>query len=64
MQAHHVDEISVWTWVATLAFVLIAVAAIFVGTQENLRVATGVNGSGLPMVEPGLLPPTVADPRA
>lgn len=46
MEAHHghLDEISVWTWVATLAFILIALTAVLIGTHDNLRVAKDVTG--------------------
>jgi hypothetical protein len=66
METHHghVDEISVWTWVATLAFILIALAAILMGTHDNLRVARDA-GPAVPLVQPGLLPPNgMADARA
>ena len=34
----HVDEISVWSWVAAAAFALIALAAVVVATHDNMRV--------------------------
>ena len=66
MEAHHghLDEISVWTWVATLAFILIAATAVLIGTHDNLRVAKDVTGPSLPLVQPALLPPSPVDPRA
>ncbi|HEY2186482.1 MAG TPA: hypothetical protein VGH39_15930 [Xanthobacteraceae bacterium] len=65
METHpgHVDAISVWTWVATLAFILIAVAAVLVGTHDNLRVAREA-GPAVPLVQPVLLPNNMLDARA
>jgi hypothetical protein len=60
----HVDEISVWSWVAAVAFALIALAAVVVATHDNMRV-TGLRGLALPFAEPALLSPeAIADPRA
>ncbi len=57
----HVDEISVWSWIAASAFVLILLGAIFFATSEKVRVATPV----LPLTAPAVIPPdAVADPRA
>jgi hypothetical protein len=61
----HVDEISVWSWVAASVFALIALAAMILATHDKMTVATGLNGPALPFAEPALLPPTrIADPRA
>jgi hypothetical protein len=60
----HVDEISVWSWVAAAAFALIALAAVLVATHDNMRL-TGLSGPALPFAGPALLPPeAIADPRA
>jgi hypothetical protein len=57
----HIDEISVWSWIAASAFVLIVLGAIFVGTGEKVRMATPV----LPLTAPAVVPPeVVADPGA
>jgi hypothetical protein len=57
----HVDEISVWSWIAASAFVLIVLGTIFLGPGANVRVATPV----LPLTAPAVVPPdVVADPRA
>ena len=39
----HVDEISVWSWVAVAAFALIALAAVIVATHDNMRL-TALSG--------------------
>jgi hypothetical protein len=64
MEAHHghLDEISVWTWVATLAFILIALTAVLIGTHS--RVAKDVTGPALLLIQPALLPPSPVDPHA
>jgi hypothetical protein len=60
----HVDEISVWSWVAAAAFALIALTAVIVATHDNMRL-TALSGPVLPFAEQSLLPPeTIADPRA
>jgi hypothetical protein len=66
MEAHHghLDEISVWTWVATLAFILIALTAVLIGTHDNSRVAKDVTGPALLLIQPALLPPSPVDPHA
>ena len=57
----HVDEISVWSWIAASAFVLIVLRVFLLGTGENVRVATPV----LPLNAPAVVPPeVVADPGA
>jgi hypothetical protein len=61
----HVDEISVWSWVAASVFALIAVAAMILATHDKMTLATGLNSPSLPFAEPALVPPElVADPRA
>jgi hypothetical protein len=61
----HVDEISVWAWVAASAFALIALAAVILASHDKMRVATDLNGPALPFAEPVLVPPEmIADPRA
>jgi hypothetical protein len=66
MDTHHVhvDEISVWSWVAVAAFALIAVAAIILATHDKMTVATGLSSPSLPFSQPALLPPEMIDPRA
>jgi hypothetical protein len=61
----HVDEISVWSWVAAAAFALIALAAVLMATHENMRV-TGLSTPALPFAQPAMLPPETiaAGPRA
>jgi uncharacterized membrane protein len=51
----HVDEISVWSWVAAAAFALIALAAIMLGMHQNMQVASQT--PALPLTEPALLSP-------
>ncbi len=36
---HHVDEISVWSWVAAAALALIALTAIVLATQDRFTLA-------------------------
>jgi hypothetical protein len=61
----HVDEISVWSWVAASVFALIALAAMILATHDNMRVATEISSPSLPLTQPALLPPEmIADPRA
>jgi hypothetical protein len=65
MDTRHVDEISVWSWVAASAFALIALAAMILATQDKMTVATGLSSPSLPLSEPALVPPQrIADPRA
>jgi len=61
---HHVDEISVWSWVAATAFALIAITAIVLATQNKINVATGIANPSLPLTAPALVPSDVLDPRA
>jgi hypothetical protein len=61
---HHVDEISVWSWVAATAFALIATTAIVLATQNKINVATGIANPSLPLTAPALIPSDVLDPRA
>jgi hypothetical protein len=61
---HHVDEISVWSWVAATAFALIAITAIVLATQNKINVATGIANPSLPLAAPALIPSDVLDPRA
>jgi hypothetical protein len=62
---HHIDEISVWYWVAALVFVMLALTAAFVATHDNVRLARETTAPALPFAEPALVsPPTIADPRA
>jgi hypothetical protein len=57
----HVDEISVWSWIAASAFVLIVLGMVFLGPRANVRMATPV----LPLAAPAVVPPeVVADPGA
>jgi uncharacterized membrane protein len=49
----HVDEISVWSWVAAAAFALIALAAIMLGLHQNMQVASQT--PALLLTEPALL---------
>ena len=57
----HVDEISVWSWIAASAFVLIVLGMVFLGPGANVRMATPV----LPLAAPAVVPPeVVADPGA
>jgi hypothetical protein len=62
---HHIDEISVWSWVAALVFFMLAFTAAFVATRDNIRVARETTAPALPVTEPVLVPPPlIADPRA
>jgi hypothetical protein len=61
---HHVDEISVWSWVAAAAFALIAIAAIILATQDKITVATGISNPSLPLTAPALRPSELLEPRA
>lgn len=61
---HHVDEISVWSWVAAAAFALIAITAIVLATQDKIKVASGITNPSLPLTMPALVPSDVLDPRA
>jgi hypothetical protein len=61
---HHVDEISVWSWVATAAFALIAVTAIVLATHDKINVASGTTNPSLPLTTPAVIPSDVLDPRA
>jgi hypothetical protein len=60
---HHVDEISVWSWVAAAAFALIALTAIILATQDKITVATRLSDPAPPFAQPALLPPEMIDPR-
>ena len=61
----HIDEITVWSWVAITAFALIALAAVLLGTSANVRMASDVETPALPLTAPTLVPPDiVTDPRA
>jgi hypothetical protein len=61
----HVDEISVWSWVAASVFALIALAAMILATHDNMTVARGLSSPSLPLTQPALLPPAaVTDGRA
>jgi len=61
---HHVDEISVWSWVAAAAFALIALTAIILATQDRITVATGTSNPSLPLITPALKPSDAPEPRA
>jgi hypothetical protein len=59
----HVDEISVWSWIAAWVFAVIALAAMLFSIQGEMRI-TGL-GSALPFAHSVLLPSQApADPRA
>jgi hypothetical protein len=60
---HHVDEISVWSWVAAAALALIAVTCLVLATQDRMTVAMRMGNPALPFAQPALLPPEIADPR-
>jgi hypothetical protein len=61
----HVDEISVWSWVAASAFALIALAAMMIlATHDKMRLATQLSSPSLPLAQPALLPPAPMDPHA
>ena len=51
----HVDEISVWSWVAAAAFALIALAAVIFGLSQHMQMAS--KSPALPPTEPALLSP-------
>jgi uncharacterized membrane protein len=51
----HVDEVSVWSWVAAAAFALIALAAIMFGLHQNMQMAS--ESPALPLTQPALLAP-------
>jgi uncharacterized membrane protein len=51
----HVDEISVWSWVAAAAFALIALAAIMFGLHQNMQMAS--ESPALPLTQPALVSP-------
>jgi hypothetical protein len=61
---HHLDEISVWSWVAAAAFGLIAIAAILMAAQDKITVATGITNPSLPLMQPALMPSDIIEPRA
>jgi hypothetical protein len=58
----HVDEISVWSWVAASAFAMTALAAAIIATQDKM------NPSGapeMPFAQPAIVPPALTtDGRA
>ena len=58
----HVDEISVWSWVAASVFAMIALAAAIIPTQDKM------NPSGapeMPFAQPAIVQPALAtDGRA
>jgi hypothetical protein len=60
---HHVDEISVWSWVAAAALALIAVTCLVLATQDRMTVAMRMGNPALPFAQPALLPPEIVDPR-
>ncbi|TMJ24779.1 MAG: hypothetical protein E6G96_16890 [Alphaproteobacteria bacterium] len=60
---HHVDEISVWSWVAAAALVLIAVTCLVLATQDRITVAMRMGNPALPLAQPALLPAETVDPR-
>jgi hypothetical protein len=64
MDTHHlhVDEISIWSWIAASVFALIAVCALLLGAQSQTGLSS-VHAPSLPLTEPALLPQAIADPR-
>ena len=61
----HVDEISVWSWIAISAFVLITLSAILLGTSNNLRMASSLDPPTPPLAPPVFVSPEmIVDPRA
>jgi len=52
----HIDEISVWSWVAASVFATIAFAAMILATQDKMQLASGLNAPALPFAEPALMP--------
>jgi hypothetical protein len=52
----HVDEISVWSWVAASVFAMIVFAAMILATQGRMQLASGLNAPALPFAEPALMP--------
>jgi hypothetical protein len=52
----HIDEISVWSWVAASVFAIIAFAAMILATQDKMQLASGLNAPALPFAEPALMP--------
>jgi hypothetical protein len=61
----HVDEISVWSWVAASAFVLIALAAMVLATHDKMTIAAELSSPSLPLTHPAVLTPAMpTDARA
>jgi hypothetical protein len=52
----HIDEISVWSWVAASVFAIIALAAIILATHDKMKLASGLSAPALPFAEPALMP--------
>ena len=52
----HIDEISVWSCVAASVFAMIALAAMFLATHDNMKLASGLSAPALPFAEPALTP--------
>ena len=52
----HVDEISVWAWVATLAFFLTALAAATLTIHDKSNIASTIVIPVLPFTAPAVLP--------
>jgi hypothetical protein len=65
MDTHHVhvDEISVWAWVAAAAFALIALAAVILVSHDKMTVATGLSSPSLPVTAPALVRPEMMADR-
>jgi len=58
----HVDEISVWSWMAASAFAMIALAAAIVATQDKMNPPSAPE---MPFAQPALVPPALTtDGRA
>jgi len=49
----HIDEISVWSCVAASVFAMIALAAMFLATHDNMKLASGLSAPALPFRRAG-----------
>jgi hypothetical protein len=59
LNIRHVDEITVWTWIAGLVFALLCLASVAMVTTTWPRTAT-LDPQVLPIVQPAPLPPGTA----
>jgi hypothetical protein len=61
----HVDEITVWSWVAASVFAMIALVAVIVATQDKMMLPYAPGAPVPPFAQPAFGPPALAtDGRA